>query len=276
MLLITADHGNADEMLEHDGSPDTAHSLNPVPVVVTVERRGPPRGRHPGRRRADDPRAAGDRAAGRQMTGRSTDGTERRDPPAACPGSRLPAAGCAAAASSARRWPCTASSSCSSPHLRRSCSSRSRTCATTRPVAKRSDLVAAGFGALNRSTIDLETGLRGRLLTGEDRFLLPYRAASEDIPVELRRLRGAGPRARRSAPASRASSATSQSYVHDYADPLLARAGDLTAAEQIAATAEGKARWTSCARASTRFRTRGARRSPTAQAGDADRAPTAP
>jgi 2,3-bisphosphoglycerate-independent phosphoglycerate mutase len=36
-LLITADHGNADEMLEEDGSPDTAHSLNPVPVVVTVE-----------------------------------------------------------------------------------------------------------------------------------------------------------------------------------------------------------------------------------------------
>jgi 2,3-bisphosphoglycerate-independent phosphoglycerate mutase len=36
-LLITADHGNADEMLEADGSPDTAHSLNPVPVIVTVE-----------------------------------------------------------------------------------------------------------------------------------------------------------------------------------------------------------------------------------------------
>jgi len=35
--LITADHGNADEMLESDGSPDTAHSLNPVPVVVTAE-----------------------------------------------------------------------------------------------------------------------------------------------------------------------------------------------------------------------------------------------
>jgi 2,3-bisphosphoglycerate-independent phosphoglycerate mutase len=36
-LLVTADHGNADEMLEEDGSPDTAHSLNPVPVIVTVE-----------------------------------------------------------------------------------------------------------------------------------------------------------------------------------------------------------------------------------------------
>jgi 2,3-bisphosphoglycerate-independent phosphoglycerate mutase len=37
VLLITADHGNADEMLEEDGSPDTAHSLNPVPLVVTRE-----------------------------------------------------------------------------------------------------------------------------------------------------------------------------------------------------------------------------------------------
>jgi 2,3-bisphosphoglycerate-independent phosphoglycerate mutase len=36
-LIITADHGNADNMLEPDGSPNTAHSLNPVPLVVTVE-----------------------------------------------------------------------------------------------------------------------------------------------------------------------------------------------------------------------------------------------
>jgi 2,3-bisphosphoglycerate-independent phosphoglycerate mutase len=35
--LITADHGNADNMLEPDGSPNTAHSLNPVPVIVTAE-----------------------------------------------------------------------------------------------------------------------------------------------------------------------------------------------------------------------------------------------
>jgi 2,3-bisphosphoglycerate-independent phosphoglycerate mutase len=34
--LITADHGNADHMLEPDGSPNTAHSLNPVPLILTV------------------------------------------------------------------------------------------------------------------------------------------------------------------------------------------------------------------------------------------------
>jgi 2,3-bisphosphoglycerate-independent phosphoglycerate mutase len=37
VLLVTADHGNADHMLEPDGSPNTAHSLNPVPFVVTRE-----------------------------------------------------------------------------------------------------------------------------------------------------------------------------------------------------------------------------------------------
>ena len=37
VCVVTADHGNADEMLEDDGSPDTAHSLNPVPFVVTAE-----------------------------------------------------------------------------------------------------------------------------------------------------------------------------------------------------------------------------------------------
>jgi 2,3-bisphosphoglycerate-independent phosphoglycerate mutase len=35
--IVTADHGNADHMLEPDGSPNTAHSLNPVPIVVTVD-----------------------------------------------------------------------------------------------------------------------------------------------------------------------------------------------------------------------------------------------
>ncbi len=35
--IITADHGNADYMLEPDGSPNTAHTLNPVPVIVTAD-----------------------------------------------------------------------------------------------------------------------------------------------------------------------------------------------------------------------------------------------
>jgi 2,3-bisphosphoglycerate-independent phosphoglycerate mutase len=37
VCLVTADHGNADNMLEPDGSPNTAHSMNPVPLVVTED-----------------------------------------------------------------------------------------------------------------------------------------------------------------------------------------------------------------------------------------------
>ena len=39
VCLVTADHGNAEQMLEPDGvSPHTAHTTNPVPLVVTTRR----------------------------------------------------------------------------------------------------------------------------------------------------------------------------------------------------------------------------------------------
>lgn len=33
-FLITADHGNADYMINEDGSPNTAHTKNPVPLFL--------------------------------------------------------------------------------------------------------------------------------------------------------------------------------------------------------------------------------------------------
>jgi 2,3-bisphosphoglycerate-independent phosphoglycerate mutase len=37
VCLVTADHGNAEKMLEADGvSPHTAHTTNPVPLIVTI------------------------------------------------------------------------------------------------------------------------------------------------------------------------------------------------------------------------------------------------
>lgn len=33
-LLITADHGNCESMLDREGNPHTAHTMNPVPIVV--------------------------------------------------------------------------------------------------------------------------------------------------------------------------------------------------------------------------------------------------
>ena len=36
VCLVTADHGNAEKLLEDDGvSPHTAHTTNPVPLVLT-------------------------------------------------------------------------------------------------------------------------------------------------------------------------------------------------------------------------------------------------
>jgi 2,3-bisphosphoglycerate-independent phosphoglycerate mutase len=37
VCVITADHGNAEQMLEPDGSPSTAHSCNLVPLIVTAQ-----------------------------------------------------------------------------------------------------------------------------------------------------------------------------------------------------------------------------------------------
>ncbi|MBI4979797.1 MAG: 2,3-bisphosphoglycerate-independent phosphoglycerate mutase [Spirochaetes bacterium] len=38
-VLITADHGNADEMLMEDGSVSTQHSLNPVPIIAVSKKK---------------------------------------------------------------------------------------------------------------------------------------------------------------------------------------------------------------------------------------------
>ncbi|MEG1580213.1 MAG: 2,3-bisphosphoglycerate-independent phosphoglycerate mutase, partial [Bacteroidaceae bacterium] len=38
--IIIADHGNADNAVNEDGSPNTAHSLNPVPCIYVTENKG--------------------------------------------------------------------------------------------------------------------------------------------------------------------------------------------------------------------------------------------
>ena len=35
--IIIADHGNADHAINDDGTPNTAHSLNPVPFIYITE-----------------------------------------------------------------------------------------------------------------------------------------------------------------------------------------------------------------------------------------------
>ena len=39
VVLLTADHGNAEQMIDENGKPHTAHSLNPVPLVLIDDTR---------------------------------------------------------------------------------------------------------------------------------------------------------------------------------------------------------------------------------------------
>ena len=34
-MLITADHGNSERLLDEEGNPFTAHTTNPVPLILT-------------------------------------------------------------------------------------------------------------------------------------------------------------------------------------------------------------------------------------------------
>ena len=104
----------------------------------------------------------------------------------------------------------------------------------------RAELTAAG--QLEKLVIDLETGERGFIITGRERFLGPWHAALRRYPREARRQveltddRAQEARARGIASAIR-------SYVRDYSIPLVeaARRGD-AAARSVATTVAGKRR----------------------------------
>ena len=65
-LLVTADHGNCELMRDPaTGGPHTAHTTNPVPVLLHGRRRDRAEGRQAGRRGADAARADGPEAAAR-------------------------------------------------------------------------------------------------------------------------------------------------------------------------------------------------------------------
>jgi signal transduction histidine kinase len=109
--------------------------------------------------------------------------------------------------------------------------------------ARQSEEVLEVANLLERQVVDLETGQRGFVITGEDRFLDPWRHAQTAFPGEaatLERLVGSDPeqqaRARRIVEAAR-------SYLRDYSIPLVATARrDLAAAQTEAATDEGRQR----------------------------------
>jgi signal transduction histidine kinase len=109
--------------------------------------------------------------------------------------------------------------------------------------ARQSEEVLEVANLLERLVVDLETGQRGFVITGDDRFLDPWRHAQTAFPGEaatLERLVGSDPEqqawARRIVEAAR-------SYLRDYSIPLVATARrDLAAAQTEAATDEGRRR----------------------------------
>jgi signal transduction histidine kinase len=108
--------------------------------------------------------------------------------------------------------------------------------------AARSQQVLVTANRLERLVVDLETGVRGLVITGQVGFLQPWQAARAALPQvsgELERLAAGGVQQQRARSLARAAA----SYVGDYSVPLIGVArGDPAAARSVAATAEGKRR----------------------------------
>ncbi len=94
---------------------------------------------------------------------------------------------------------------------------------------------------VERSVVDLETGVRGFLLTHQARFLEPYRQALVALPGELSALsaqvKGDRPQSNRVAELARAINF----YENGYAAALVRRGSSLSAAALVAETSRGKA-----------------------------------
>ncbi len=104
------------------------------------------------------------------------------------------------------------------------------------------NVLAATLG-LEKHVVDLETGLRGFILTGDERLLVPYQEARRALPARLaafERLSAENPRQARRA---RQLSEEIRAYIRDYARPLVGIAREnLAAARTYVARAEGQGR----------------------------------
>jgi signal transduction histidine kinase len=102
--------------------------------------------------------------------------------------------------------------------------------------------VLASANRLQRLVIDLETGSRGYLLTGEEAFLQPWTAAREAVGNETANLQRLTVVAEQHQLADEIAQSIT-GYVNDYSVPLVeaARRGD-SSTRSVATTAEGKRR----------------------------------
>jgi signal transduction histidine kinase/CHASE3 domain sensor protein len=109
--------------------------------------------------------------------------------------------------------------------------------------ARRSQEVIAAANDLEKLVVDMETGVRGFVITGAESFLQPYRSAARDFPLQADRLEqmvsaDADQEARARTIARRV-----ESYLDDYAAPLVLRVrSDPAAARGVVSTNEGRRR----------------------------------
>jgi signal transduction histidine kinase len=107
-------------------------------------------------------------------------------------------------------------------------------------LARHSQVVLATANRLERLVLDLETGQRGFLITGDESFLRPWREALTTIPGvsrELNRVALVREQDRR----ARRISADIEDYIRDYSIPQVRAARrDEASARSVAASEEGK------------------------------------
>ena len=107
--------------------------------------------------------------------------------------------------------------------------------------AGRAERILSVSAAAERHVVDVETGLRGYLLTGDPKFLEPYHSGRLSYPADLAHmdLLITNPGQRR---ALRELRRATDAYVEGYAVPLRLRGAYLSTAEIAAATDDGKRR----------------------------------
>ncbi len=107
--------------------------------------------------------------------------------------------------------------------------------------ARRSEEVLIAANRLERLLVDVETGMRGFVITGQEDFLGPWRAAQDAFggqAATLERLVADTPEQRDRA---KRITAAATAYIQDYSVPLVATARrDLAAARTVPVTDEGK------------------------------------
>ena len=104
----------------------------------------------------------------------------------------------------------------------------------------RSDGVIAAAARAERLTVDLETGLRGYLLTGDVRFLEPTREAQRAVAPQARQLRRLVADNRAQAQRAAAIERSLADYSTGYIEREIAAGADRSRSEPTAATREGK------------------------------------